>query len=515
MVTIPDIAFRTDASLEIGTGHVMRCLTLARGLREAGATCRFITRALPGHLGPRIRAEGFDLTLLPPPNGPAPQAPPAHACFAGVEWARDAAETRAALDPAPGWLVMDHYAFDASWQEAALPRGTRLMVIDDLADRRHRCDLLLDQNLGRNARDYDGLVRDGCTRLIGPQFALLRPEFAERRARALVARGGRGLRHLLITMGGMDPQDATSGILAALKAAPLPRDMRITVIMGGKAPALGRVRKLAADMPWPTEVAVDVSDMAVRMEAADLAIGAGGSTTWERCALGLPSIIVQIAENQAGIARAMVKAGAALDPGPITAPDFAPRLRDALTEAQDRLEELAQQAVLICDGHGLARVMALLMRAILSFRPATESDSTRICEWRAASGLEKYSLRGEVTPFADHHAWFTRALHDPRRSFRIQMLGPLPCGYLRLDRGEDSRARVSICLAPDARGKGLAESLLAEAACLGRSLGLIHLDAEIHPQNEASLRCFERAGYVRGADIGEFRTYTLTLREER
>lgn len=359
-----NITFRTDASLEIGTGHVMRCLTLARGLREAGAKCHFITRALPGHLGTRIQAEGFDLTLLPPPDGPAPQGPPLHAAWAGVEWAQDAAETRAALDPVPDWLVMDHYAFDASWQEAALPRGTRLMVIDDLADRPHRCDLLLDQNLGRNAQDYDGLVPDGCTRLIGPQFALLRPEFAERRAQALAARGGRGLRHLLITMGGMDPQDTTSGILAALKTAPLPRDLCITVIMGGMAPALGRVRKLAADMPWPTEVVVDVSDMAARMEAADLAIGAGGATTWERCALGLPSIIVQIAENQSGIARAMVKAGAALNPGPITAPDFAPRLHDTLSEAQDRLEELAQQAALICDGNGLERVVGALQRSM-------------------------------------------------------------------------------------------------------------------------------------------------------
>ena len=359
-----NVTFRADASIEIGTGHVMRCLTLARGLRDAGATCRFITRALPGHLGPRIQSEGFDLTLLPPPDGPVPQAPPMHAAWAGVDWAQDAADTRAALDPVPDWLVMDHYAFDASWQEVALPRGTRLMVIDDQADRPHRSDLLLDQNLGRNVHDYDGLVPDDCTRLIGPQFALLRPEFAERRARALVARGGRGLRHLLITMGGMDPQDATSGILVALKAAPLPRDLRITVIMGGKAPALRRVRKLAADMPWMTEVVVDVSDMAARMEAADLAIGAGGATTWERSALGLPSIIVQIAENQAGIAQAMVQAGAALDPGPITAPDFASRLRDAMSEAQGRLEELAQQAALICDGNGLERVVGALQRSM-------------------------------------------------------------------------------------------------------------------------------------------------------
>ena len=509
------IAFRADASVEIGTGHVMRTLALARGLRDAGATCRFITRALPGHLGARIQAEGFEQLLLPAPDGPAPDGPPEHAGWAGVGWKEDADETRAALGDGPDWLVLDHYAFDARWQRAARPEGTKLMVIDDLADRPHDCDLLLDQNLGRQANDYDGLVPDVCTRLIGPQYAALRPEFAETRAQVLAARRGRGLRHLLITMGGVDQVDATSTVLHALHAAPLPKGLRITVIMGSNAPALEHVRALAADMPWPTEVAVDVPDMAARMAQADLAIGAGGSTTWERCALGLPSIIVQIAGNQSGIAQAMVEAGAALDPGPITAPDFAPRLRNALSKAQDRLEALAHAAAMICDGDGLARVVAQMMPAPPHFRPARDADSRRIWEWRAASGLEQFSLSGEATPFPDHHLWFTRALHDPRRHFRILMLGGWPCGYLRLDQGADNRTRVSICLAPDARGKGLAAMLLTEAERVARASGLAHLDAEIHPQNAASLRCFEQAGYIRGADIGQFHTYRFTLREGR
>lgn len=360
-----NITFRTDASLDIGTGHVMRCLTLARALRDAGAVCRFLTRALPGHLADRIADAGFDVTLLPAPQGASPAPPPAHAHWAGVEWAEDAAQTRTVLESSPSdWLVVDHYAFDARWQKAARPEGTRLMVIDDLADRPHDCDLLLDQNLGHEAGDYDGLVPERCVRLIGPQYALLRPEFAAARAKALADREGRGLRHLLITMGGVDRVDATSAVLTALRDAALPERLRITVIMGAHAPALERVRALATQMPRPTEVAVDVADMAARMAAADLAIGAGGGTTWERCCLGLPSIIVETADNQAGIARAMAVAGAAIDPGPVQAPDFAQTLQAALADAPARLSPMSQQAANICNGAGCDKVTAFLTRLV-------------------------------------------------------------------------------------------------------------------------------------------------------
>ncbi|MBK1636517.1 UDP-2,4-diacetamido-2,4,6-trideoxy-beta-L-altropyranose hydrolase [Rhodovulum adriaticum] len=357
------IAFRADASFDIGTGHVMRCLTLACALREAGAECCFVTRALPGHLADRIANEGFRVSLLTTPHGAAPDGPPVHAAWAGVSWIQDAAETKAALAAdSPDWLVMDHYAFDARWQAAARPEGAKLLVIDDLADRPHECNLLLDQNLGRVAGDYDRLVPATCLRLIGPRYAVLRPEFAAMRAQVLSDRAGRGLRHLLITMGGVDKADATSTVLEALRGIPLPDPLRITVIMGSRSPALDRVRRLAQDMPRPTEVAVDVADMAARMATADLAIGAAGSTTWERCCLGLPSIIVEVAENQSGIARAMTKAGAALDPGPLHAAEFARNLQDALIRAGDpgRLSDLSEKAAGVCDGEGCGRLIAQL-----------------------------------------------------------------------------------------------------------------------------------------------------------
>ncbi|MEP2186428.1 UDP-2,4-diacetamido-2,4,6-trideoxy-beta-L-altropyranose hydrolase, partial [Roseibium sp.] len=311
----------------------------------------------------QIAAERFDVTLFPASIGQVSESPPAHAHWARVCWEQDAEETRTVLDAIqPDWLVMDHYAFDARWQTAARPKNTRLTVVDDLADRLHDCELLLDQNLGHEAHYYDGLVPDRCVRLIGPRYALLRPEFAAARSKALADREGRGLRNLLITMGGVDQADATSTVLSVLRNAILPEGLHITVIMGANAPALDRVRVLAEEMPRSTMVAVGVADMAAHMAHADLAISAAGGTTWERCCLGLPGIIVETAENQAGIAQAMAEAGAAFDPGPLTAADFVLALQTALSEASDvaLLDALSENAAAICDGDGVARVVAAL-----------------------------------------------------------------------------------------------------------------------------------------------------------
>lgn len=506
------VIFRADASLTIGTGHVMRCLTLARALRAQGATCRFVTRALPGHLAAQIDAAGFGVTLLSAPNGPAPDGPPAHAAWAGVDCAIDAAETRAALGNRPDWLVMDHYAFDARWQRAARPEGTKLMVIDDLADRPHDCDLLLDQNLGHAARDYDGLVPEHCICLTGPRHALLRPEFAQARASALADRAGRGFHHLLITMGGVDPHDATSQVLCAVKGADLPEGLRITVVMGSQAPALDQVRVLARDMPRPTEIAVDVTNMAARMAAADLAIGAAGSTTWERCALGLPTIIVQIADNQAGIARALSDAGAALDPGPLHAPEFAQNLQAALAQVPSKLGVMSERAADICDGDGTARVVAALCPLAVSFRAAERGDSRRVWDWRREIN-PSFNITSDQTAFETHDMWFRRAIDSPDRQFRVMMLGELACGYLRLDRIGDRRARVSICLSSDTRGQGLGHRLLDEANLLGIRHGITRLDAEIHPKNMASRRIFDRAGYVQTDIVDGFLTCHLMLED--
>jgi len=309
-----NVAFRTDASLQIGTGHVMRCLTLADALRERGANCRFVCREHPGNLLSLVRDRGYQVYALP--SGIASE----HGSLAGgAEWLGvsetiDVGETRAALvDEEVDWLIVDHYGVSARWEVQLRAVCRKLMVIDDLADRPHDCDLLLNQNLGRSRKNYADLLPNHCTVLVGPRFALLGPDFALLRPYSLSRRAPKAeLQHLLITMGGVDRDDATGKVLDALdESCIFPGNSRISVIMGSQAPWIKRVRIKAAQLPWPTEVMVNVRNMAEIMAGSDLAIGAAGTTSWERCCLGVPSMIFVLASNQQEIAENLHGSGAA------------------------------------------------------------------------------------------------------------------------------------------------------------------------------------------------------------
>lgn len=361
-----NFAFRVDASLLMGNGHVMRCLTLADALTNQGAQCHFISREHPGHLLGLIRQRGFAVTALPaviPPlsantqNGSYRPIEPVHAPWLGCDWQTDADQTRAILAKLqPDWLVVDHYALDQRWETALRPNFQQLMVIDDLADRPHQCDLLLDQNLGRQPQDYVGLVPAHCQVLTGPQYALLRPEFAALRAYSLQRRQQSVLKRVLITMGGVDQLNATGQVLQALKGCTLPQDCRISVVMGLQAPWLKQVRMQAQDMPWPSEVLVNISDMARRMADSDLAIGAAGSTSWERCCLGLPTLMLVLADNQRLGAQALQEKQAALLIEDVSDTAIQLPLAFNVSASHHRLQQMSTAAAAITDGRGIEKV---------------------------------------------------------------------------------------------------------------------------------------------------------------
>ncbi len=362
-----NIAFRTDASLQIGTGHVMRCLALADALQSAGAKCHFICREYPGNLITSIFQRGFTVSVLPVAtdtsvtNEVSVETQSNYAAWLGADWAKDAAQATIGIGATEvDWLIVDHYAIDARWEQALRPMCRKLMVIDDLADRPHDCDLVLDQNLGRNAGDYSQLVPEDCTVLAGPLYALLRPEFAVLREESLRRRASPQLKHMLIAMGGVDQDDATGKLLEALQDCQLPAEMRITVVMGQLAPWLGRVQLLAKQMLQPTEVKVNVTNMAQLMTDSDLAIGAAGSTSWERCCLGLPTLIVVLAENQRNAAAALVKSGSVRTIGNVDAIPQALQSMLNLLVTSDALSQLSQKSCLITDGQGTSRVRKAL-----------------------------------------------------------------------------------------------------------------------------------------------------------
>ena len=360
------VVFRVDASLEIGTGHVMRCLTLADALHSVnGAECQFICREHTGHLIDYIRGKGYYVNLLPAINSVSryPDSP-VHANFLGCSQQTDVDQCADLFKEInPEWMVVDHYALDSRWEIGLSHCYQRLLVIDDLADRPHNCDLLLDQTLGRTEDNYALRVDKVCKLLCGARYVLLRPEFSEMRDLCVERRRKRArLQNILITMGGVDNDNATGDVLEALGGVVLPGDCVITVVIGANAPWREDVQALANAMPWVTNIREGVSNMAELMADSDLAIGAGGITAWERCSLGLPTLAMSVAENQQPGLKALEAVGAVL----LLNPNYglADQLADYLELMQqgDLRQNMAAASFGIVDGFGVQRVLKELCR---------------------------------------------------------------------------------------------------------------------------------------------------------
>jgi UDP-2,4-diacetamido-2,4,6-trideoxy-beta-L-altropyranose hydrolase len=329
-----------DAGPQVGGGHVMRCLTLARALAERGAECAFVeSRAA----APILRRFGWPAqTLLAMVATEDVEALVAHA--------RDFADHFR-----PDVIVVDHYGVGADEQATLRADGRKLAVIDDLADRAHACDLIVDPGFGRRREAYDGLVPEGTERLVGPSYALVRPEFPDARPRALSRRAKHGpVRRGLVSLGLTDVGGVTARVVEAL--APILGDARLDIVVGSEAPSLPALEAVVEE-DRRLHLWIDSAEMGSLMADADIAVGAGGSSTWERAAVGLPAVTLALAPNQAPMLGRLAAAGYTL------AIDAGPGLAGRLAEAWGRLAadpalrwRLAERSSELCDGHGAARV---------------------------------------------------------------------------------------------------------------------------------------------------------------
>lgn len=259
-------------------------------------------------------------------------------------------------------LIIDDYDRDRNFEASFVGWARQLLVIDDLADRKHFCDFLLDQTLGRKECDYRGLVPEHCHLMVGASYALLRPQFAAARGTALERRNrGRTIGRVLVSMGASDPGNVTLKAMQALQLADL--DAEIDIVLGPMPQNADDVRQQATQLRSPCHIHWSVQDMAELMQKTDIAIGAAGSTSWERCCVGLPSIVVQTAANQASIARNLAEAGAAINCGPVHEDivcDIAGHLRK-LHENSELLSDMSEAASRICDGRGANRALEALV----------------------------------------------------------------------------------------------------------------------------------------------------------
>ncbi|MCY9692371.1 UDP-2,4-diacetamido-2,4,6-trideoxy-beta-L-altropyranose hydrolase [Paenibacillus alginolyticus] len=293
------VVIRADASLQLGTGHVMRCLTLATQLWQYRAEIVFVCLDNPYNLSEIIEQQGFKVKIIQ------------NTLFERDKVDTDASQTIQILqqeyDGDIDLLIIDHYHLDIEWERKLRPYVRKMMVIDDLANRRHDCDILLDQNLYHHMeKRYEQLVPKSCIQLLGPKYALLREEFVA--ARGTIRRSFDQISRGLIFFGGSDPTNETTKVLNALIHTNECSELSLDVVVGMANPNKDQVRKLCKQNHMNYYCQIDF--MSELMVHADFMIGAGGTTTWERLYLELPSITIIIAENQREMTEVIAEHGA-------------------------------------------------------------------------------------------------------------------------------------------------------------------------------------------------------------
>jgi UDP-2,4-diacetamido-2,4,6-trideoxy-beta-L-altropyranose hydrolase len=403
--------------------------------------------------------------------------------------ADDAGELTAAVPAGCDVLVIDHYGLDRRYESACRSWAKRIFVIDDLADRDHDCDALLDQTVGRSASAYAGRVSERCRLLLGSGYALLRPAFAEWRRRRSPHDGPP---HVLIAMGTSDPGNNLVPIIAELAKLPVV----LHVVVGSSAPGLKGVR--AAAQQAGASLHVDAPDMARLMAEADIAVLAAGTTTWEAAAMGLPMILLVTANNQAYVASSMGAANAAV---------VARNLRDvgshvaALIGDESLRRSLAHHAFAVCDGYGARRVAIQLHPeqvrdgGAVAVRAARHADAELMLAWQRHPLIRQFARNPAIPTEPEHLQWLDRKLSDPRCIFNLILCDEKPAGVLRLDRANgDVRAfEISILVAPEEQRRGIARAALQLAR---RLVPRARLLAHVLAGNIASQRLFERAGFA-------------------
>lgn len=334
------LLIRADASPEIGSGHVMRCLALAQAWQASGGSVSFVGIVAPA---PENRLEEEDIKVW--------------SLDADAGSLRDADETaRRAKDLGASWVVIDGYHFGGGYQRRLRGAGLHVLFIDDYghADR-YEADLVLNQNIDAEVSAYEHRANHTAL-LLGPRFALLRKEFWPWRSPR--RRPRREADHVLVTLGGADPDNLTARVVRAFDGLN-GEDVSATVVVGGSNPHEEKIRAATEGGNNALEFRNDVSDMASLMAESDVAVSAGGSTCWELTYMGIPSIIVELAENQQGIAKGLDEAGTALNLGwheTVTESEIVGAV-ESLLQADERRLKMAHRAQKLVDGRGTTRVL--------------------------------------------------------------------------------------------------------------------------------------------------------------
>lgn len=468
------VVFRADGGPAIGAGHVMRMLSLAHAFRAGG-----------WRIGFAATEETFESVAA---------LGEAQVEKLAVESREDTRALTAKWPEGADLLVADHYGLDAAFERKCRPWAKRIAAVDDLANRTHDADVLFDPVCALPAA-YEKLVPTQCAIHCGPDFTPLHPAFREARPVALARRGGGEVNRILVSFGQIDAGNATAAALDAIEAAGF--HGKIDVVLSSRAPHLQAIRERATGR---MTLHIDTKEMAALMRAADLAIGAGGTTTWERCCLGLPALAVEIADNQHDLLSRAATLGVLQNLGlakPDIASEMARALRGLLADPA-KLSQMSIAASALVDGRGSERILLAAIAPetakpgeTVTLQLAETRDEDWLLELQQIPQTRQYANDTKAPTAKEHNVWFARVLADRTKLLAIVLVAGKPAGMVRLDRGAGA-ARVSIAILPAFYRRGVGAAALA---LLSRVAPGIALEAEVKSGNTSSLALFGNAGY--------------------
>lgn len=497
------VVFRTDSGIRMGSGHLMRCLTLANELRAHGAEILFISREHPGNLIARLEDASFSVCRLPAPLDQCECVDDDYAAWVGATVEQDATQTLASFKgTAYDWLVVDHYGLDERWERMLRPAVKKILVIDDLANRAHDCDVLLDQNYFGTVTDdrYSRKIPAHCKTLLGPRYALLQPDYGQFH-HLYLPRDGQ-VHRVLVFFGANDVSDETHKVLIALSHPDLAH-LVVDVVLGANHPDAEGIASLVSHR-GSTTIYQNIPSLVGLMVRADLFIGAGGSTTWERMSLGLPSLVMSVAENQKEFTRMLAVDGFqfSLVHENKTSPEDWYEAIQALIKQTDELKKISQKARTLLDALGtkrLSRVMFGLKGLGINIRYARATDERLLLDWVNDPIVRKQSFNQAYITEREHAQWFSAKLGNPDC---VILIGEdergLPVGQVRFEINRDlAKAFVDISVDQSLRGLGLSSQLLSKALDTWIMLEpKFRVVAEVRDENWPSQQLFKKLNFT-------------------
>ena len=471
------LVIRVDADSKIGIGHVMRCMALAQEWQELGGRVAFLMAPGGENLHPRLRAQGFEVSLLA-------------ATCASIEDAREAAGLCRGMDAE--WIVVDGYQFDGAYQRALKDASFSVFFFDDCGDARYySADIVLNQNLQASEELYNN--REPKTRLLlGPRYALMRREFRDRLPfnRDFPDTAGK----VLVTLGGADFENVTLKVVQALRALPIPVQTKVLV-----GPMNANYRVLEERVAPSIELIRSTDDLAGLMLWADIAVSAAGATSLESCFMGLPSLLLVLAENQSKGADRLHAYGAALNLGhhsTVATQMISNSISELLRSKKQRVQLSCRGRELV-DGAGASRVLGAMQCLAIDLRRVTQSDCKMLWEWANDIAVRTESFSSAPIGWSQHLDWFTRKTNDSSCFMFIGLnSNGVPVGQVRFDLDADLAATVGVTVAPVHRGIGYGTPLISRAVKELFSVSDARkVHAYIKPGNKASIKAFEQAGF--------------------